>query len=585
MISALASFLMLVLYDGGYPGRVTWTTLMYTMGAVAIARIAIEQNRAYSLGYAAALGAATFVVMVRFVGSPIFCVFILAVIAYLADVIVRDCTIIDESVDSSDQGLIDAGRMFARQRAAGTGANRAYQKKTHQPGRTVMYLAAGALPLFGLGQFFLDRGSGAYAMAASRLLIYLFAALALLVTTSFLGLRRYLRQRGAEMPGDVTASWLMGGLVVTAAVLLVAFLIPRPGSMIASIDFSRLFQSASEQTASRWGWGDEGAERSRPEAATTQDDPHADRKEIHSETAQRGGTPGEVGDGNRDDGPAGKQSGGTEKSSGSQGQQSSPDQTSSREANSQSNQGDQQQTKRGPQQSAEQSSKQQGESQPTNTDQSDSGNRDDAENRSQSEQTAESNRSQSETSSAQPQQSSPSAGEFLSSAATGIGVLLKLIIVAVLAGIVGYFVWQNWERLLAWWRDLWGRQVPVTTEEPSSEIVEPAAPPRPFASFRNPIGSESDPRRVVVITFQAFEAWAREQGARRSQDETPAEFVRRAARTIPEVSGPAAELVNAYNRIVYGRGNANQRDIDTAGQLWQLMRQPVLPANEGSGAC
>ncbi len=67
------------------------------------------------LGYAAALGAATFVVMSQFVGSPLFCAFILVVIAYLADVIVRDCTIIDDDVDASGEGLIDAGRLFVKE--------------------------------------------------------------------------------------------------------------------------------------------------------------------------------------------------------------------------------------------------------------------------------------------------------------------------------------------------------------------------------------------------------------------------------------------------------------------------------------
>ena len=110
MISSLANFLMLVFYHGPYPLRVAWIVLMFTMGFVGIARIAIEQDRAYSLGYAAVLGVAGFVSMTRFVGSPIFCVFILGVIAYLADRIVDDCTLIDDSIDSSGQGLVDFGK-------------------------------------------------------------------------------------------------------------------------------------------------------------------------------------------------------------------------------------------------------------------------------------------------------------------------------------------------------------------------------------------------------------------------------------------------------------------------------------------
>ena len=114
MISSLANFLMLVLYHGGHPQRVAWTLMMFTLGTVGIARVAIEKDRAYSLGYAGILGFVAFLAMLRFVDSPIFSAFILVVIAYLSDRIVHDCTLIDDSVDASGQGLIDSGRLFVK---------------------------------------------------------------------------------------------------------------------------------------------------------------------------------------------------------------------------------------------------------------------------------------------------------------------------------------------------------------------------------------------------------------------------------------------------------------------------------------
>ena len=78
--------------------------------AVAIARVAIEQDRAYSLGYAVILGIVAFIAMLRFLDSPIFVILILLTIGYLSDAIVRDCTLIDDSADSSDQGLLDSGK-------------------------------------------------------------------------------------------------------------------------------------------------------------------------------------------------------------------------------------------------------------------------------------------------------------------------------------------------------------------------------------------------------------------------------------------------------------------------------------------
>jgi hypothetical protein len=59
---------------------------------------------------------------------------------------------------------------------------------------------------------------------------YMAAALGLLLTTSFLGLRRYLRQRYLIMSRPIAAGWLRfgGGMILT--VLVMALLLPRPGS-------------------------------------------------------------------------------------------------------------------------------------------------------------------------------------------------------------------------------------------------------------------------------------------------------------------------------------------------------------------
>src|SRR5262249_13801701 len=60
------------------------------------------------------------------------------------------------------------------------------------------------------------------------LVLYLAAALSLLETTSFLGLRRYLRQRSVEMPASITFGWIKFGALLAGGVLLVALILPRP---------------------------------------------------------------------------------------------------------------------------------------------------------------------------------------------------------------------------------------------------------------------------------------------------------------------------------------------------------------------
>lgn len=709
---------MLILYQGGHPQRVSWTLLMFTLGAVGIARVAIEQDRTYSMGYAAILGIAAFIAMSRFADSPIFSVFILVVIAYLADVIVRDCTLIDEDADVSGQGLIDSGRLFVKHQihadvdstqddTESPVAVSSSGRRVQQPGRTVMYLALGALPLFGIGQFFLRNTPDIWARAQALLAFYLFASLSLLVTTSFLGLRRYLRQRRVDMPKDVSVAWLAGGLGMIALVLGIAFIAPMPGTALATFELPALIDSPGKTMASRFGWGDEGADQSTPDAAKTSQDPDSAKKQSEAggkqskpgSGSQSGAPPGKATDGNRQQGPAGKKSGGKAKQAGKQpgpnqggkkqsneqksgskpsqnkqqgGQKSESKkpgskqskQTKSNESKGkqsenqsknrnqqdakqkqasqkdkppkdQSKGGDAQQEPPSPNQS-KQSDKpsgkesQQSESQDSKSGESDqndspktsqkqndrqdssdqnspdkppanepnqnqkgsddSGNQDDkAENdeevnsREQAaadQETSEQNQSQSDglppegsDSEAQPTSSEPGMMESVADSLPGVASVLRFLIFATLIAIVGVFLWLNRHLFAAWWSQLWGDRE-SSTRESIDDLLERVnkAPPRPFSSFHNPVGQESDLRKIVVITFQAFEAWTREQGAPRDKDETPSEFIRRVCHGSPQISGPAQQVVEAYNRVVYGRGNATPTDVSAAQQVWSLMQ-------------
>lgn len=698
MISSLASFLMLVLYRGGFQQRLTWILLMYTMGAVSVARIAIERDRAYSLGYAGALGLATFVSMLRFLDSAIFSAFILVVIAYLADVIVRDCTLIEDDVDASGQGLIDSGRLFLKKQVQPESASsetetaisesvatdprptRRKRKKNHQPGRTVLYLALGALPLFGFGQFLIRNDRVTWGQAQRLLAFYLFAALSLMVTTSFLGLRRYLRQRNTEMPKDVSVAWLSGGLGLIAAVLFIAYIAPMPGRAIASFELPS-FGSPGTTTASRYGWGKEGADQSSPDASKTMDDPYADQKEVDGFTSQQGAPPGDAGTGNRQDGPTGDQKGGKKKSGGgddssSKGQSSSknssqsksqsqakqsnsgkqsdsgkasPSQASKQQGGQSENQskakqsqGEQRQTppsesarnpnnrssdgqqppRQGNQDPGNQSQRNQGQennrqenkrrqqgdqSQPGRNDNSDRQQRADQSSSEQSNESSSENRNDDTSESSRPNdassqnsnsdqrresresqaaQSNDSGGQnsgsesSLSNSVAGamsmVGSFIKLLVFLVLAGIVGTFLWTHRHLIKEWLTNLLG-QNETEKSESFEEFLEEVTqvPPRSFSSFRNPIGKEADLRRIVVITFQAFEAWTREHGTARERDETPAEFMRRVNKSLPQVSAPASQLIDAYNRIVYGRGTATDQDLAAVNQVWHAMQSQV----------
>lgn len=612
MISSLANFLMLIVYHGGQPERVAWTLMMFTLGAVGIARVAIENDRVYSLAYAGVLGIVTFMAMLRFVDSPISSAVLLALIAYLADRIVRDCTLIDDTVDASGQGLIDSGRLFVRKvvpkipssdtelEGDDSSLSISVKKKTHQPGRTVMFLALAALPLFGLGQFFLRDDPATWDRAQKLLAFYLFASLSLLVTTSFLGLRRYLRQRRVEMPVDVSIAWLTGGLGLIAAILFIAFLAPLPGRALASFELPTFLDSPGDTEASSQGWGGEAADQSSPDSSSTGEDPNPDGKQVQSVAPREGAPPGDVGDGSRDQGPSGQQSGGTKSADSKSGETESRESQQGGDSKtgdkSTSSQPPSNEESSGPSESespssskqppAENDSESSPPTQPTDSQEQPSA----ADDREPNSANVSAEPHPSETESSPPPRSAgstPSTSEkpgssstsqamdSLSKAVPEMASLVKPLIFLVLAGIVLAFLWLNRHALSEWWNQWSSRAAAPSSETSFDEYlsVESSVPPRPFSSFRNPIGKEPDSRRIVVITFAAFEAWCRQQGSPRGKEETPSEFLRRVSRSIPDLASPARQLVEAYNRIVYGQGQATPRDVAAAQSIWNVMSE------------
>jgi hypothetical protein len=63
--------------------------------------------------------------------------------------------------------------------------------------------------------------------------IFVASSLALLLSTSFLGMRRYLRRRRLEMPLEMTGNWLAIGGIMIVATLVVCLLLPRPGAEVS----------------------------------------------------------------------------------------------------------------------------------------------------------------------------------------------------------------------------------------------------------------------------------------------------------------------------------------------------------------
>ena len=262
LVGSLVFFLLQIGYSGASLGRLRWTLFWFVFAMVLVSRIAIEQSKGAAFLYGLALAGATSLMLTRYLGFLWGVWFLLGLIWWASNKIVWDCTLIDEDQDASGEGLLRMSRVQRWQKAAQSKVravnptedlprppdiplrpNRpvlprsakakklAKPQDLHAPGLWVLYFSFAAVPVFGIGEVFLARGDAAGKRLCFLLLFaYLCSALGLLLLTSFLGLRRYLRQRYLVMPGRIASSWVTTGAGLAVLMMLLATLLPRPAT-------------------------------------------------------------------------------------------------------------------------------------------------------------------------------------------------------------------------------------------------------------------------------------------------------------------------------------------------------------------
>ena len=571
LVGSLVFFLIEVLYVGQYQARLIYVFSLFVFATVLIGRIAIEMGTERAVLFALPLGIAMFLVLAKFVphSSPyshLINIGLLGIVWWSAHKLTWDCTLIDDSEDASGVGLIQqlgVDELVAENELL-PNENSDKIKTPHTPGLWVLYFSLAALPLFGIGQKWIPAGDvGRRQYAFGLLAVYVASGLALLVTTSFLGLRRYLRQRRIEMPTPMAATWVVTGGALIAVVMLLAALIPRPQAEFAISQVPWQVHAPSDLAASRTSVGKEGTDDDREEASKVindETDPNA--------TATREG-----------DNPT----------------------TSSKEGEKQSNSGE----------SSEENSETgepeaPTESQPS-SEQAEPGKRieriERVEQASDDGETAETSAESSVESSQEDEQqkdegkSETTSGPLRSRPALpnlmpaigGVTGVLKLVLYAAIALALVFLAWRNRKALAkaiaeiaALIREFLGRlfgggRVKPTSDADNETVKNGGPPPRAFASFADPFAGgqarSMPPDEVVHYTFEAFEAWAREQGHPRSPDQTPSELIRQA---IPEQSPLWAEsqqLARLYNEAAYAPGAISTSAVAGLAPFWRLLRR------------
>jgi len=586
MIVSLVFFLLTVLYRGEFVSRLHYILFFFIFGMVLVARISMEGGvSARAPLYGGVLALLVWFGMGSFVSYPpelaasswLINAGLIALAWWLSYQLTYSCTYIDEKAENTGTGVLQAAGFEEapasdpRPQPLSQGERggekltwweryqrfRAERKKTQPPGVWVVYFALAALPIFGLGQALIDVADVVRRTYTFWLMtLYVGSSLGLLVTTAFLGLRRYLRQRRLEMPKTVTAAWLVLGAVLLATLLVFGAILPRPQAEFSALTLARA--GSKEVAASKHG--------------LAQDDPGKREGRPGRQEHDPKGVPVKDKNGQGKDGkgePKGADSKGTKKNAAN---------------DSGKKDGDSRDTKGVKKDPASDSGKKDGDSRDTKGVKKDPGS-DPV--KKAGDKGAPPN---------QKQEAPDKAGgnswlNLLSKTATVLkwiifGLLALATVVFVLRGGLRYLAnFTDWaRRLLEALRGFWDRLFGGRQDDPASSRVPgeiPEAKRAPFQDFANPFldgrAEEMTSADVVRYSFEALEAWAAERECGRGTQETPIEFTDRLADEASSLGKEAQRLGVLYARVLYARGALPTDWRGALEELWQQLDAVAAP--------
>jgi hypothetical protein len=654
LIGSLILFLIQVFYQGSYMGRLEYIFILFVIGSVLVGRISIEQGREYSLAFAFPLGLVTLIAINRFAEfqgplasfSFVINCGLIALVGWAADKLTWDCTLVDEDEEDPGEGLLESVGLEkssktamqkdiapATQLNAGSvpenvatttsskgrpttwwGRYVERRRRPHAPGVWVVYFSLAALPLFGLGQLFIksdDLSARQYAFVL--LCVYTGSGLALLLTTSFLGLRRYLRQHRIEMPLTMVNLWLGTGGVLIAGVMFIAMLIPRPNAEYPISEVPFQFGSP-DQHSSRFGQGSDGVHEKKSYARSEKSDEKS-KNQDSVKSDQAGNTPSQ---GPKNTSPDGKSSTPSQSQDQDKNKQDQQGKTESKSSEKQGEAGEKSENTKQGEASKQTDSQKSPEKAQEKGKPTEPGKQNDLRKASEGEkekpsnppaeqksskkhasdkdvtdkQKADKDKSQDSKETANksseatkaPQTPTLPPRSFSMPTIPPMMDLFKWIFYAVIFCAIVAAIWFHREALLnalhqfgQWWHDFLQRLFGGGRHRVGSE--DAAALPkkllRRFVDFHDPFAQGTagnySPEELVQYTFEALEAWARDHGYPREPEQTPHEFARNLGSHVAVMADDAKRLADLYCQAAYAHGTLSAKSVAHLSRMWQTM--------------
>lgn len=629
LVGSLAFFLIQVGYRGEMISGVRWVMFWFVLAIVLVARIGIEQSKEHAAFYGAALALVTLVYLTYIHTNVTLGVPLLAITWWTAHKLTVDCTFINEDEDASGEGVWESlwrvvekslepptpprypglppPRSPGRPTLPGLPAPAPLPKRhkpARAPGRWVVYFSVLALPLFGFGQLFLPADPEARHTGFEFLLLYLAAALSLLMTTSFLGMRRYLRQRFVEMSAPIAVGWVRFGVILAAAVLILALVFPRPGATSTwhNITYHIKYKphpaspyafafnapgegngTPSDQPTEQTGSGtDSHHGTSGGGNQNTQNPGNQSTTPGNSGQSGNAGSGGQSGNGNGSGGGSSGGSGGGGGGGGGSGQRPPANQQLPH-ANDPFPNGAESDGGNAPTHANDDGKEPQdgngngngnGPGQPGN--------------QSQAKPTPVQKPSvpqQQQQPTPQPEQK-PGTKEPHQIDWQRLFLILFLVALAALLvwGIIRYrrVIAHTFRSFVAAVREFFRNLFSFRRRKRSTpqELPLPAAPPQPFSTFENPFltgkATSWPPKRLVLYTYEAIRGWAKDQRIEMKPQETPREFCMRLGQLFPDFAQDLERFSYLYGYAAFAGELPDDYESDPLHRLWTYMGDSVM---------
>lgn len=576
LVGSIVYFILEVGYEGKWGTRLKWTLFWFVIASVLIGRVAIERGSIlagfYALGLATAVGLWTN----KFMGPVPLVWCLLGFVWWFTHMMTKDCTLIDESEDSSGEGLLQASGIEKKKEEESAEApdgkdglpsrppkappawaklvpNFGKKKgKAHAPGKWLVWFSLFALPAFGVGHALLNEEREASKSYGFQLLgAYVVAALCLLMTTSFLGLRRYLRQRYLRMPITVTGLWMIMGSIIAVFILGIALLLPRPNAtydMAAMIDqVADQVQKASDKALTDDGVDDD----TKKNFKETKEDVESDRGKQEKTTG--GKKQGKEGSFEQNAKPGEKDGQGNENSAGDSKDKKSD--LAGKESFEKKEEKELPKSKRGGDEFNASERKGGAKSEKKKDPKLAEEGKIDQENPKESTQT--------------PQ---------------WIGPAVKAAFYLIIGGVAVFFLIKHRRAIIAglkkFWEDLLA-MLGKKKRDPKAKAVTPAAdepvkPLKPFRKFQNPFQTgmvnRESPEAVINYSYRAMEAFAYEQDLPRQANETPNEYGEWLSENSTDLGEFAPQMAQIYSTVAYTNDEAPDDSLEVIKGLWKRMR-------------